>query len=168
METFRHHPFIRAFAALFNIAAFVFPIWISYRFISTAVTAGREIAPGKVVEILLLAGFSSLVLLLTANYFPEVKTDEGGLYVSFVWRRLRVPFKDLVQLKPDLMERLLRPSDPRIWVVATRSLTPFHRLYGILYAFWLHPSFILHSSLQSTDRVLEIIRSKIPSHAQDA
>jgi hypothetical protein len=98
-------------------------------------------------------------MLLTANFFPDVAVSSDGLEVSFLWRTLRVPWSALVALRPS--RRLLRYGGSN-WVIATNALTPFHRLYGFLYAFWSHPSFIVPLGLPGQSDLLETIRSKIP------
>jgi hypothetical protein len=55
------------------------------------------------------------------------------------------------------------------WVVATNSLTPFHRLYGVIYGVWLHPSFMVYALISDRDDLLRTIGGWIkPDDAEPA
>jgi len=150
----RYPTSLRLFTLAFNVLAFTYPPYLSARSLWRALAAGTHITFAFVVELILLAIFGCTVLLLTANFFPEVLASSSGLHVRFAWRTYSVLPAQIAAIKP-LRSRLA--ANPYAWVIATSALTPFHRLYGIIYGHWLHPSFIVYSSIGNREVLLETI-----------
>ena len=113
------------------------------------------------LSMLFLSAFISIVLLVTANFFPDIDIDEYNLNIRFLWMRLSTSFSDLVAIKPSLslLSRIFRPSSPAVWVVATKRLSLFHRLYGLIYGFWRHPSFTISNSIENYDNLISLLRA---------
>jgi hypothetical protein len=155
--TYRYPWYIRWFFTIpLNISAFVIPIYFVGKFIFRVITK-KSLSPEVLLAILFNVVFICVVLILTANFFPEVKADNLGLYVSFLWYRLPVTWQDIIEIKPSFFNL---PNRPTTWVVLTRTLTPFHRLYGLLYAFTFHPSFILRYEIENRGDLIEKIAQR--------
>jgi len=92
-----------------------------------------------------------------ANMFPEITTDENGLLVRFFLWRLRVKWEDLIEVKEFSFARLL--SGTSQYVIKTKSLTPFHRFYG-LYALSFSPSFLIRSNIIDFSLLLKRIQQR--------
>jgi len=140
---------------MFNLAGIFLPVYILLQYLPISID--------NVFSILIMSALPSGILLLTANYFPDIEVDENNIYVSFIWMRLSIPLDDLITIKPTFFSRLLKPSSPAIWVVATQWLSPFHILYGLLYGFWWYPSFIIHSEIENFKDLRSFLHRRIRS-----
>jgi hypothetical protein len=151
---FRYPGYRRWSTILYNISAFVIPVYIASLAIFRAVTAKLHFTSAGLLSLVFEAIFISTVLVLTANFYPEVRVDRNGLYVSFLWYRLPVTWQDIIEIKPSIFNL---PKHPTTWVVRTQALTPFHRLYGLLYGFTAHPSFIITHGIANCDKLIQMI-----------
>jgi len=90
-----------------------------------------------------------------ANFWPAIEICEQGLRVEFFWFRLFVGWEQVVSIKRS-------PSQWRLktWVVKTRALTPFHRLYGLLNGLAIAPCFLIHSNLENCHEIVEQIKER--------
>jgi hypothetical protein len=159
----RYPGYLRIFSLLFNILAFVYPPYLAIRTLSRAMASGAQIHPLAVVMIVLLAASLCLVLLLTANFFPEVHASHSAIQVRFLWHTLTVRPAELTALKPVPTLPGMKPSS---WVVATTALTPFHRLYGFVYGFWSHPSFMIYGLISERDDLLRTMEDWLHRRAE--
>jgi len=153
---FKQTPPAHLFAPFFNILAFLAPLYFLIRFaIRIGQTATSVSASAWLISFsygILLA----IVLLITANYFCEVTVDEAGISVTFLWRNLHINWRDIVEIKA---KGFLGHS--RSWVVLTKKLTPFHRLYGIVYGFSWLPGFIISPSLHDGEKLAGMIEERV-------
>jgi hypothetical protein len=94
------------------------------------------------------------VMILAANYEPEILTDDKGLHIRFLWMHLIVKWEDVIGVKPLFL--FIKTH----WVIRTRSLTPFHRLYG-LYSFALYPCLLFSKSITDYDELQKRLKSAI-------
>ena len=94
--------------------------------------------------------------LFFANLYPEVIVNEQGLQVRFFLWYLLVKWNEIIEVRPSLINYVF-PG--RIFVVKTSSLTLFHRLYG-LYGVSFLPSFIVSSSLNGYERLIDRIKQQ--------
>jgi hypothetical protein len=98
--------------------------------------------------------FGCLFSLYYAGTWCDIKVDENGLYVEFLWNMLFVPWKEIKQLK------YLGFYPIGYWVVhAQNSLTLFHRLYS-LGTFPPSLSFHIHDSIDNKNELISIIKKK--------
>ncbi|MBK9924953.1 MAG: hypothetical protein IPP66_06625 [Anaerolineales bacterium] len=94
--------------------------------------------------------------------YPDVKTDDNGLYVEFLWTYLPIPWEDITEIKH--YSFLL--SD--WWLITTKNrLTFFHRLYSIYLFKSFFPSFYIHhKSSQDQADLLKLIRKQVATRAK--
>jgi len=154
---YRYPWYTRWHTILFNILAFVMPVYLVGRVLLRAVTENIAPSPVVLLAILFSAVFLSAVLVLTANFYPEISADKNGLCVSFLWYRLPVTWQDIIGIRPSFFNL---PNRPTMWVVGTRALTPFHRLYGLLYAFIFHSSFIISIGIENHEDLIQKIEHR--------
>ena len=106
-------------------------------------------------QAILGAIFGCLFSLYYTGTWCDIKLDENGLYVEFLWKMLFVPWKEIKQL------RYLGFYPIGYWVVHTQnSLTLFHRLYS-LGTFSVSPSFHIHDSIDNKNELISIIKKKV-------
>jgi hypothetical protein len=157
---YRYPGYFRWFPITFNVAALFWPLFLCGISISATTKPAAASFNHGWVE-LLGAGlgivFQVGVLVLTANYFPEVSADMAGLWVTFWFFRLRVRWDDIIDVRPSIFGWGARRTT---WVVRTRGLTPFHRLYGLLYALRPEPSFIVPPVLNHQPDLLNRLRQR--------
>ena len=90
-----------------------------------------------------------------ANAWPTLKVCEDGLWVEFFWLEIFVEWGQVISIRRALGSRMFKT-----WVIKTRALTPFHRLYGLAYGLTVSPCFLIHSSLEDYQEVIRLINQK--------
>ena len=133
----------------------IFPLfWMAY-FIIRILSAFSSTTFEEIAWIVVMVVISALFPILTANLFPDIEADKENIYIHFLWYRLPVKWQDIIGIKPSWANI---PRHPTTWVVSTRTLTPFHRFYGLLYAFTVQPSFIIRYEITDRDKLIRLIR----------
>jgi hypothetical protein len=150
----------RFFAPFFNILAFLAPVYFLIRFAIRVNPVESATSLSAWLATFFLAFLQGVVLLVSANYFCDIGADEAGVSVTFLWSNLHVDWQNIVEIKP--MRFFGRTHS---WVVLTKKLTPFHRLYGALYGFSWLPSFIISPSLRDGEKLAKIIEERIRSES---
>jgi hypothetical protein len=89
--------------------------------------------------------------ILAGNFFTEVVSDAEGLRIKFLWKDLVVRWEDVIEVKPMFSWMPLKTRGP--WVVRTHALTPFHRLYGLIYGLTFSPSFVYGHGISHADEL---------------
>ena len=155
---------MRAFTILFDIAAIAMPLYVFVAPLYSAVTSStpNTIDLRVVAGLFVAAAFFSISILIAAHFHSDVISDQAGLHVRFLWFRLLVRWTDIVDVKP--MFRL--PFDRNHRVVQTRSLTPFHRLYGIIYSFSFAPSLIISRDMTHGQELIHRINLSLKQNQQ--
>ena len=46
------------------------------------------------------AMFSGIGLIFISNFYAEIVSDKDGLQIVFLWRRIFVPWEDIIEIKP--------------------------------------------------------------------
>ena len=149
---FRYSIITRLFTIIFNIAAFATPMYLIGNVVLQQTTENMSVLPTVLYSI-----FLGVVLVITANFYPEIIADQKGLQVQFLWYRLPVLWQDIVEVKPSWFNL---PNRPTTWVVQTRKLSQFHRLYGLLYSSASLPSFIVRYEIENREAILEMIKRR--------
>src|SRR2546426_11927780 len=96
--TYRNAWYHRWFPVAVNIAAVLWPIFLC----AIVITAKHPIvlSGNDVLSAPLGALFGWLLLVLTANFFPEIRADRKGLSVTFLFLRLPVRWEDIIDIRP--------------------------------------------------------------------
>jgi hypothetical protein len=97
------------------------------------------------------------------GYYPDIRVDNNGLYVEFLWTYLPVPWKDIVEIKHFKFFFL------EWWLIITTQnrLTFFHRLYSVNVLKSFLPGFYIHhkASKDQSD-LLKLIRGQVKSKSK--
>lgn len=89
------------------------------------------------------------------NLYPTIWAGDEGLVLSyFVFWRVRVPWDEIVDMKPI-------PFRSRDVLVRARRVTPFHRLFGLRYWLSLMPSFVIARDIEDRDELIREITKRI-------
>lgn len=114
-----------------------------------------NLSPIDFQRAILGAIFGCLFSLYYIGTWCDIKVDNDGLHVEFLWTMLFVPWKEIKQLK------YLGFYPIGYWVIRTQSsLTIFHRLYS-LGTFPPSPSLHIHDSIEDKNELISIIKKKV-------
>lgn len=141
----KYHPSVTYFRILFDVLGFIAPpILIVYSIISYL---NREVplTMHECVVIPMLIIMSGFAMIFAGNFFAEFVSDEKGLWIRFLWKNLFVPWEDVIAVKPFLNLSIYKHRH----VIRMRSLTLFHRFYGLLYSFSIHPCIIFDKGISN-------------------
>lgn len=106
--------------------------------------------------------FGCLFSLYYAGTWCDIKVDEDGMYVEFLWTMFFIPWKEIRQIK------YLGFHPVGYWVVHTHnSLTLFHQLYS-LGTFPLSPSFHIHDGIEDKNELISIIKKKVSINSKNS
>ncbi len=112
----------------------------------------------EIVVTIIMSLFMMIPFLVSAYFWQDIWIDEAGLLVEFLWKKIRVRWVDLIEVKPAW--GFIGQESKRPVIVLVNGLTPFHRAFGIIYAFSTKPGFVIHPSI----RDFQIIKENIRSH----
>ncbi len=116
--------------------------------------------------------FKSTLEFLAAIFFPllmtlgsvlylgawaDLEIDDEGIYVQFLWRKLYVPWDDLVDVKDFGFSR----ARTTIVLVNKNRLTWFHRIYSVFTVGSFLPGFHIYPQLTHSKELLHIINRHI-------
>ena len=153
---------MKLFKILFSIGALVFLMRILLLLL--AFVFGKDRLLLDVIKVsaslIFAAAFTVCAFLIAAYYFPDVDVDDEGLYVEFLWKRIRVSWEDVVELKPVFRYGIPSFGRPVPVIVLTKKLTPFHRIYGLLYGFSTKPAFVIQPAISE----FELLKTDIEKH----
>ena len=159
--SFKQNPPAHLFAPFLNILAFITPLYFLIEFVIRESQTANSASVSIGLIFFNYVVLPAVALLITANYFCEIAVDEAGVSVTFLWRKLHVDWQDIVEIKAI---RYLGRSHS--WVVLTKKLTPFHRLYGVIYGFSRLPSFIISPSLRDREKLARIVEERVKGESR--
>lgn len=146
-----------------NYLGILFPSFIFFYPLIKAIANHIPITFETIAWFFFVAVFSGICLILTGNFYAEIVSDKDGLQIVFLWRRLFVPWEDIFEIKPLFNVSFLK----NVWVVRTRSLTVFHRLYGFLYAFSPRPSVVVSKGISNYDELIHRIQVNVKKNRRN-
>ncbi len=98
-------------------------------------------------------GIGWLVGLSLYNFYPTIWTNADGITISFLWKRIQIPWDDILEVKTTF------PS----WtgqIVLARRITRFHYVYGWQWAHSRFPGFLIGRDLNNRTQLLREITIK--------
>ena len=102
-----------------------------------------------------LLGVFFVISLAVMTMFPSVKIVESGMQIQFFWFWwIFVPWGSVLSLY------YWRSGLKRIIIVEVERLTPFHLVYGLIYAHKTKPAFLIATSITRIDELIETIESQ--------
>lgn len=114
--------------------------------------------PNRATTLLSILGLALILIAFLIGWlalwymFPTVQTSANGMRVrvfSFWW--VFIPWGDIINLYR------WNAARKRIVIVVVNRLTPFHVLYGAMYAETLKPSFLISASIANYDELIKTI-----------
>lgn len=155
----QHHNsrFVRLWKSVFVAIAFGMPIYSVIIAISAQQSRLFFSSLESFLQQITIVIFPTPFILFAAYFFTDLEVDNEGLLVDFFWKKLRIPWNKIIQIKPLFGLRIKKTG---MYIVIVDGLTPFHRFYGLLYGFTLKPAFILSGSVSN----FEVLKNDIEKH----
>ena len=151
------HPiYIRWCKTMLTILAFAFPpymFWISL----TGVNPTNSFT--EIVVSLMFSLFMMIPFLVSAYFWQDVWIDDEGLLIEFLWRKFRIRWSDMIEVK--LAWGFLGQEKNRHLIILVNGLTFFHRAFGMLYGLSIEPGFVIASSINDFQVLKDMIRKHI-------
>jgi hypothetical protein len=104
------------------------------------------------------AVWSPLFYAFLSYQATDIEVEEGGLQTKFIFKSLFINWADIEDFKPGKTLGLLNLKRVRI-LVTKSSLTPFHRLYGLMYASTNKPSLLIGTNISNHEELFKIIKN---------
>jgi hypothetical protein len=158
-----HYPFARFMMLMngvLNITGLFILIYISYILLKAMIGQEQPISFVDVFQTMNIWLFVSVCLFLRANYPPEIISDQEGIHIIFLFIPLLVRWEEVQGFKP----LFNLPFVKNEWVIRTSSLTPFHRLFGLIYSFSFSPSILVSRQISDFDELEKRIRSSLNTY----
>jgi len=112
-----------------------------------------------VLDVLIAIPLCSIPFLISAYFFDQnITVTDDGLLVEFLWKDLNVPWDKLIEIKPAFGFWRSPRNTKVICIVLTNALTPFHRLFGLVYGPSVKPSFIIFPTISEYQSLVETIK----------
>src|SRR5687768_13906076 len=106
--------------------------------------------------------FMTLSSVLYQGAWADLETDDEGIYIQFLWKKLYVPWDNLVDVK-DFGVSLARTT---IVLVNKNRLTWFHRIYSVFTVGSFLPGFHIYPQLTHSKELLHIINRHIANKSK--
>jgi len=155
-----HPKHIRWFKNIIVILAFVYPVYFFLKSI-------YGINPNSLTEIsvnIIIAFFMMVTFLVGPYYFgQDVLVDEEGLQIEFLWKKMRVQWTDIIETKTTFGS-WFAPEKNRPLIILVNGLTPFHRIFGVLYGLSIKPGFVIFPSISDFEILINEIKKNIPKN----
>ena len=153
MSRLHSHPkYLQWFKSGLAIFAFVYPAYL-------LLTSTSSFALIRIIEVF-LAIFIMIIMLVTAYFFQDIWVDEEGLQIEFLWKKIRVKWEEIIEVKPAW--GFLGSKKNRPLIVLVNGLTPFHRAFGVIYGLSTKPGFVIFSSIND----FQILKENIQNHLE--
>jgi len=95
----------------------------------------------------------------------DIEVEEGGLRIKFIFKSFFINWSDVEEFKPGKTLGLLNLKRTRI-LVTKNALTPFHRLYGLMYGSTTKPSLLIGTNISNYEELFRIIKNNHKKNAQ--
>lgn len=157
----------KGFKVIFSCFGFFFPILITLRIYFDSPERFAEIISTEQVLLrflIFLVSYWIFLLpttLIAAYFFSDIIVDADGLIVEFLWMKLKVQWYEIVEVKPSFRWWLPTFGGKFPIVVLTNALTPFHRLFGLLYGLSPLPGFVINVNISEYDLLIKEIERHI-------
>jgi len=153
LEQYSHPKYIQWSKNVLAILAFVCSLYFLLIAISRLIS--NNIFEG-VAEIA-FSFFLLISILVGAYYFgQDVWINEEGLQIEFLWRIMKVQWVDIIETK--MIWGSFGKEKNRPLIVLVNGLTPFHRVFGVLYGLSIKPGFVIFPSISNFLKLREIIQ----------
>lgn len=114
---------------------------------------------------ILVVNLVGLLVLTSAvlNWDPEIQVTEEGLLVQvFIVKRMLIPWRDVVGLRPTVLSGL------RMQLLVVRKLTLIHRILGLSFGLTWHPCIPIRGNIGGYDDLTSQINLHLSREAGQA
>ncbi len=148
--------FVGAMMVVFLALTFLY-----YLIVSLANIIHQVANPPNRLGLLVTTFFGVFFVLYIFNLFPYIEIMEDGLLLRTPGIKIRVPWQSIKKVRRG------NGYIFKVFAVESSSLTPFHRIYGILYTSSFTPCFLVWDTLPGYKKILSEIKTNIHSRGID-
>jgi hypothetical protein len=102
--------------------------------------------------------WSPLFYVFLSYLATDIEVEEDGIRVKFMFKSFFVNWKVVDEFKPGKTLGLLPLKRVRV-LVTKNALTPFHRLYGLMYGSTTKPSLLIGTNISNHEELFKIIKN---------
>lgn len=103
--------------------------------------------------------WSPFVFIYMANMNVDIEVEDLGIRIKFLFKSFFVSWNDVDEFKPGKTLGLVPLKRVRV-LVTNSALTPFHRLYGLMYGATNKPSLVIGTNISNHEELFKIIENK--------
>ena len=103
--------------------------------------------------------WSPFVFIYMANMNVDIEVEDLGLRIKFLFKSLFLSWNEIDEFKPGKTLGLIPLKRVRV-LVTNSALTPFHRLYGLMYGGTNKPSLVVVTNISDHEELFKIIKNK--------
>ncbi|MFT3891971.1 MAG: hypothetical protein QM730_10085 [Anaerolineales bacterium] len=160
LSTHTHPRYIVWFKYLL-LASIVF-ICLEFLYLDFVKRSNMDAVFSNVLSIFGFMLLYSFTILITAYFLGQnIAVVNEGLLIEFLGKDLFVPWDKVKEIKPPFGFFRSHRNPKKIYVVLTDALTPFHRLFGLLYGLSVKPAFIIFPSISEYDLLIRTIKKHV-------
>ena len=152
------HRFNKVFLYIIGITFFAFGSIILVASIISFIQ-GKPISLFNFIKNFVGAIFFPLLIMYVDFLETDIQVDEHGLNLKSPIKTFRVNWEDVIEIRRARLLGLPMFNKPQIVITKSR-LSPFHYLYGVIYASTKKPSFYFSSFISDSD----VLRQTIIDH----
>jgi hypothetical protein len=150
------HKFSRFFLYIFAIVFFVLGLLILVVSINSSMNSESVSISDSIKAFLVLSVFLPLINIYVGFLEVDIDVDESGANLKSVLKTFHVDWDDIVEVRPASLFGIPMFNKPNI-VITKGKLSPFHYLYGLVYARVLQPSFYFSAHISDSDKLRRAI-----------
>jgi len=139
------------------VSAFLMPFYLLYS-LFTKHSIAEVFSSLHFLPLFIAFPFYPIFLLTAAYFFQDIIIASDGLLVEFLWKDLNVPWDKIIEIKSAFGFWRSPRNTKVICIVLTNALTPFHRLFGLVYGPSVKPSFIIFPTISEYQSLVETIK----------
>jgi hypothetical protein len=129
--------------------------WYDFLVSSPTALSPNTLRSGTIVLLVSLIGG-----LLLTNLYPDVATNDDGLYVKFYFAWLFVPWEDLISISPSFISSVLASRPHQL--VRVRRLTVIHLLVSLNQLGGFGPGFLISPKIDDYQDLIHAIKEHLP------
>ena len=148
------------FRNILGVFAFVYPLYILLTTILGTPPNNRFTEISTALFSFLFLFLMMMWILVISYFLQDIWVDEEGLLVEFLWRKIRVRWVDVIETK--IAWGFLGSEQNRPLIVLVNGLTPFHRIFGVLYGLSIKPGFVISVS----NSEYQVLKKTIQGHVR--
>jgi hypothetical protein len=106
-----------------------------------------------------LAIWTPIFHLFFAYLMTDIRVDNDGMNIQFLWKTIQIKWDDIVEIKPLKAFGLFTNKRSSVVIVKAR-LTFIHRIYGVFYGGKNQPAILITRTISDYDLLVKTISAQ--------